>query len=92
MPACVAQQKRAACDDKANHAFQGQRGLYISASLCSCSELSATTLGTCDNKACCHLFNSARVFQLCHSEAEVRWHKIGLCMLKQHVQLSGVQY
>ena len=35
MPACVAQQTRAACDDKANHAFQGPRGLYISKSLCS---------------------------------------------------------
>ena len=35
MPACVSQQMRAACDDKANHAFQGPRGLYISESLCS---------------------------------------------------------
>jgi hypothetical protein len=42
MPACVAHQTRAGCDDKAKNAFQGPRGLYISESLCSIFGLSAT--------------------------------------------------
>jgi hypothetical protein len=65
MPACVAKQTRAASDVKANHAFQGARGLYISKSLSvRYSELSATIgdLGTYDNEVCCLLFKYAREF------------------------------
>ena len=68
-----------------------------------CSEVSATIgdLGTYDNKACCFLFKCAREFfsvKLCaaiykvlkgNSKSKTRWHKMGLCTLKQHIQLSG---